>query len=120
MGWYCAGRHLGVLILPSLRFLVPVPDRTADTFMTVIDAWIEPGTRVISDCWAAYRDLDALGYMHCTVTISFVNDEGDHTNTIDSKWGHVKAYKRPKDYIYHFAHYMFAARCKAEGPWALL
>ena len=33
--------------------------------------------------------------------------------------GHVKAYlksyKRPDDYIYHFAHHMFAVRCKAEG-----
>jgi transposase-like protein len=36
-------------------FLVPVPDRTADTLMAVIDAWIEPGTTVISDCWGAYR-----------------------------------------------------------------
>jgi transposase-like protein len=39
-------------------FLVPVPDRTAEILMTVIDAWIEPGTTVISDCWGAYRDLD--------------------------------------------------------------
>jgi len=102
-------------------FLVPVPNRTADTLMTIIDAWIEPGTTVISDCWAAYRDLAARGYTHRTVnhTISFVNEEGDHTNTIESKWGHVKAYlksyKRPDDYVYHFAHYMFAAKCKAEG-----
>jgi len=89
--------------------------------MTVIDACIEPGTTVISDSWAAYRDLDAQGYTHRTVnrTIPFVNEEGDHTITIESKWGHVKAYlksyKRSDDYIYHFAHYMFAARCKAEG-----
>jgi hypothetical protein len=34
------------------RFLVPFPDRTADTLEAVIDAWIEPGTTVISDCWA--------------------------------------------------------------------
>ena len=89
--------------------------------MTVINAWIKPGTTIISDCWSAYRNLDAQGYTHRTVnhTIAFVNEEGDHTNTIESKWGHVKAYlksyKRPDDCIYHFAHYMFAARCKAEG-----
>ena len=55
-------------------FLVPVPD----TLMTVIDAWIERGTTVISDCWAAYRDLDVQGYKHRAVnhTISFVNEEG--------------------------------------------
>jgi hypothetical protein len=26
------------------KFLVHVPDRTAETLMAVIDAWIEPGT----------------------------------------------------------------------------
>jgi hypothetical protein len=55
----------------------------------------------------------------CRRKVAFINEEGDHTNTIESKWGHVKAYlksyKRKEDYIYHFAHYMFAARCKAEG-----
>jgi hypothetical protein len=102
-------------------FLVPVLDRTANNLMTIIDAWIEPGTMVISDYWAAYRDLDAQSYMHRTVnhTISFVNKDGDHTHTIKNKWDHIKAYlksyKRRDDYIYHFAHYMFAARCKAEG-----
>jgi len=25
------------------------------------------------------------------------------------------SYKRKEDYIYHFSHYMFTARCKAEG-----
>jgi hypothetical protein len=68
-------------------FLVPVLDRTADTLKTVTDAWIEPGTTGISDCWAAYRDLDAQGYTHRTFnhTISFVNEEGDRTNTTESK-----------------------------------
>jgi hypothetical protein len=31
-------------------FLILVPYRTADTMKAVIDAWIEPGTTVISDC----------------------------------------------------------------------
>ena len=89
--------------------------------MTVINAWIEPGTTIISDCCSAYRNLGAQVYTHRTVnhTIAFINEGGDHTNTIESKWGHVKAYlksyKRKEDYIYHFAHYMFAARFKAEG-----
>ena len=47
-------------------FLVPVPDRTADTLIAIIDEWIVPGTMVISDCWGAYRDLDAEGYTHRT------------------------------------------------------
>jgi hypothetical protein len=27
----------------------------------------------------------------------------------------LKDYKRPDDYIHHFAHYLFAAKCKGEG-----
>jgi hypothetical protein len=37
-------------------FLVPVPDRSTDTLMAVITDWIETGTTVSSDCWAAYLD----------------------------------------------------------------
>ena len=69
----------------------------------------------------AYRDLDAQGYTHCTVnhSIRFVDQRtGAHTNTIESTWRHVKAYLSPYnrqvDYIYHLAHYMFAAKCRAE------
>jgi len=47
-------------------YLVPVPDRTADTLMAVIDACIEPGTRIISDCWGSYWVLDEEGYTHRT------------------------------------------------------
>jgi hypothetical protein len=59
-------------------FLVPVLERTSNTLMTVLNSWGEPGTTVISDCWAAYRDLDAQSYMRRTVnhTISFVNGGG--------------------------------------------
>jgi hypothetical protein len=42
-------------------FLVPVPDKPADTLKAIIDAGIEPGTTIISDCLGAYRDLDAEG-----------------------------------------------------------
>ena len=31
--------------------------------MAVTDAWIKPGTTFIGDCWVAYRDFDAQGYM---------------------------------------------------------
>jgi hypothetical protein len=68
-------------------FLVPVPHRIADTLKAVIDAWIEPGTKVISDCWGAYRDINAEGYTHSTVNHStgFVDERtGVHTNTTES------------------------------------
>jgi len=103
-------------------FLVPVPDRTADTLVAIIRDWIEPGTTVISDSWAAYRNLESEGYTHRTVnhSIQFVDpDTGAHTNTIESKWRAVKVflgqYNRGEDYEYHLAQYMFAARCKAQN-----
>jgi transposase-like protein len=103
-------------------FLVPVKDRTADTLMTVIRDWIEPGTTVISDCWGAYHDLGSQCYRHRTVNHSnnFVDPHtGAHTNTIESTWRTVKVflgqYKRGEDYNFHLAHSMFAARCKTKG-----
>jgi transposase-like protein len=93
-------------------FLVPVPDRTADTLMTVIRDWIEPCTTVISDSWAAYRNLDAQGYTHRTVnhSIQFVNPHTwAHTNTIERTWRSVKAFLG-QDYEFHLTHYMFAAK----------
>jgi hypothetical protein len=103
-------------------FLVAVPDRTADTLTAIIREWIEPGTKVISDYWGAYRDLESLGYTHRTVNHSlyFVDpDTGHHTNTIESMSHHFKVflgpYNRPEDYRYHLAHYMFLARCRAQG-----
>ena len=90
--------------------------------MTIIRDWIEPGTTVISDSWAAYRDLGSHGYTHRTVnhSIQFQNPQtGAHTNTIAITWRSVKVfpgqYNRGEDYEYLLAHYMFAARCKARG-----
>jgi hypothetical protein len=103
-------------------FLVPVPDRIADTLVDVLTAWVEPGTNIISDCWEAYRNLEARGYTHQTVnhSIGFVDlRTGAHTNTIESTWRHVKAfpspYNRQTDYVYTLAEYMFHARCRALG-----
>ena len=97
-------------------------DRTADTLKTIIRDWIELGTTVMTDCWGAYRDLGSQGYTHRTVnhSINFVDPvSGAHTNTIEAMWRSVKVffgqYNRGEDYDFHLAHYMFAARCKAEG-----
>jgi transposase-like protein len=103
-------------------YLVPVQDRTAETLMAVIRDWIEPSTTVISDCWKAYHDLASQGYKHLTVnhSIHLVDpNTGAHTNTIEGTCHHVKIflgqYNRGDDYHYHLAHYMFAARCRAQG-----
>ena len=101
-------------------FLVPVPDRTADTLVTTIHDWIEPGTTVISCDWGAYHNLGSQGSTHCTAnhSIQFVNPHtGAHTITIKSMSRSVKVvlgqYNRREYNEYRLAHYMFAARCKA-------
>ena len=43
------------------------------------------------------------------ITPTLLSPSGDHVKA------YLKSYKRPDDYIYHFVHYMFAARCKIEG-----
>jgi hypothetical protein len=104
-------------------FFVPVSDRSTKTLTAVIDAWIEPGTTVVSSCWGAYHNHEAQGYMqHLTVkhTIGFVDPHtGAHTNRIDSCGRHlevfVNPYNRKKGYIYDMADYMFAAKCKGEN-----
>lgn len=76
-------------------FLVPVPDRTADTLTTIIYVWIEFGTAVISDCWGAYSDFYSQGSTHRAVnhSIQFGNpDTGDHTNKTEITWRSVKVF----------------------------
>jgi len=103
-------------------FFVPVRNRTKATLTAIIRAWVEPGTTIISDCWAAYNDLGRQGYTHQTVNhrIGFVNHAtGAHTNTIEGYWHHLKVYVDPycrkKGYVYQLAQYMFAARCAADN-----
>ena len=54
---------------------------------------IEPGTVIVSDCWAAYKKLEQHGYTHRTVNHSkeFVNEDGQHTNKIEGHWRQAKA-----------------------------
>ena len=75
-------------------FLVTVPERTADTLVTITHDWIKPGTTVISDGCAAYHDLESEGLTHRTVNHFVDLDTGNHTNTIESMWCVVKVLPR--------------------------
>ena len=77
------------------KFLVPVPDRTAETLVAIIRDWIEPGITAIRDCWGGYRKLESQVFTHRTVihSIHFVDpDTGAETNTIESTWGAVNVF----------------------------
>lgn len=51
-------------------FLVCVERRDAGTLIPIIEKHIEKGTKIMSDCWAAYSKLSEIGYEHETVNHS--------------------------------------------------
>ncbi len=73
-----------------------VPRRDAVTLIPIIQANVVPGSTIYSDEWAAYRQLNALGFRHETVnrTQQFVNHlptgEAVHTQKIENRWGQLK------------------------------
>lgn len=70
--------------------LVPVPDRSAQTLVPIINAHCLPGTRIITDGWRAYNGL--LNHAVVNHNVQFVdpNDRSIHTNTVEGNWAHVK------------------------------
>jgi len=67
-------------------FLVPVPNRTAETMMDVLDEHVAKGSILITDLWKSYNAIDPDVYQHQTVNHSqFWKDpiSDSHTNTIE-------------------------------------
>ena len=85
--------------------LYPVDNRDADTLIPIIKRHVAPGSRIFSDCWAAYRGLNSEGYEHFTVShktnfkAKYKNVETGEiieccTNSIEGAWKHAKAHFR--------------------------
>ena len=58
--------------------------------------FILPGTKIVSDGWKAYKQIEAIedrNYTHAVVnhSIEFVNDTGDHTNSMEATWRVLKS-----------------------------
>lgn len=51
-------------------FLVPVPNRSAETLRMVIASHVRPGSIVNTDLWRGYRNLEDLNLTHVTVNHS--------------------------------------------------
>ena len=77
---------------PQRCFLERVPDRTAATLIPLVKKYIKPGTKILSDCWRPYDQLEKEGFAHESVnhSIEFVSETGVHTQTIESTWRAVK------------------------------
>jgi len=88
--WVFGGVDLGT----GSFFMELVPQRDAATLVPIIQRLILPGSTVWSDEWAAYNQLNALGYIHQTVNHSqhYVDPAtGVHTNNIEARWAACKA-----------------------------
>lgn len=96
-------------------FMRLVYDRSEMHLCHHIREHVLPGTHIISDGWAAYRNLSAMGYFHSVV----IHDEnfvapGDsevHTQRIESTWSSLKRFLRSRgthkgphyvEYIYEY------------------
>uniref|UniRef100_A0A1I8IUL4 DDE_Tnp_IS1595 domain-containing protein n=1 Tax=Macrostomum lignano TaxID=282301 RepID=A0A1I8IUL4_9PLAT len=75
--------------------IVIVLDRRAQTLLPIMQQYIMPGSRVLTDGWQAYNGLAVPSYAHATVNhrLHFVDpqDPTVHTNTIEGTWAHSKA-----------------------------
>ena len=65
-----------------------VSDRKQDTLLPIIQSHVQQGATIYHDDWAAYRDLQFMGYEHGTVVhkYEFVSKDGVCTNTIEGKY----------------------------------
>ena len=98
-GWVFGGIERGT----GRCFLVEVARRDRATLLPLIQQYIAPGTRILSDEWASYAQIAAIpgqNYQHDAVNHSqnFVDpqDPTVHTQTVEGMWSHVKRYFRQK------------------------
>lgn len=77
-------------------YIEAVEKRDCSTLEGIILKHVKPNTTttIVSDGWAAYNKLEELGYKHEVVIHEkeFVNNDGFHTNSIESIWSQVKAW----------------------------
>ena len=80
-------------------FLIEVPDRTAETLISIIKRYVREGSIIITDCFSSYNNLHQY-YDHFQVnhSIEFVDSEtGAHTNTIEGTWNAIKYRISPRN-----------------------
>ena len=48
--------------VPESVFLEIVPNRKAETLLPILEKWILPGSRIITDGWVGYNDLSNVDH----------------------------------------------------------
>jgi len=77
----------------KVGYIQLVDKRDANTLLPIIQRVVAPGSTVWSDEWAAYRQLNQLGYVHHTVNHSENFKDpvtGTCTNHVEAYWCAVK------------------------------
>ncbi|KCZ78496.1 hypothetical protein H311_00468, partial [Anncaliia algerae PRA109] len=58
-----------------------------ESLRNIITKFVKPGSRVITDCWRGYKNLDVFGYRHSQITHSYnftdPTDTTVHTQRIE-------------------------------------
>ena len=92
---------LGICETSSNRIILyPVEHRNKQTLIPLIQKHVEVGSQIYTDGWAAYGDLNKLGFAHYTVNHNerfkqtYINDDGVIveccTNRIEGAWQSCK------------------------------
>jgi IS1 family transposase len=73
--------------------LWPVKNRKRKTLTNVVTDHVQVQSVIKSDEWPAYKRLGKRGFKHLTVnhSVSFVSQDGIHTQLIESVWSQVKS-----------------------------
>ena len=64
-----------------------VENRSAETLFPIIQQWVNPGSIIVSDGWAAYNRIEEIGFRHEVVIHEdhFVDPAtGIHTNNVEN------------------------------------
>jgi IS1 family transposase len=101
-------------------FIHMVYNRNEALLTHLIRTHIRPGTHIMTDGWAAYRNLSTMGYIHSVVVheTNFVSPENNevHTQRIESTWSSLKRFIRSRGtnkgeyYLEYIAEYLFRRR----------
>lgn len=77
-------------------FLKFVERRNYENLCRILLESVNPGTKIITDCWRGYRDLSNIGFIHETVnhTFNFVSpsDPTVHTQRVERLWRTIKSF----------------------------
>lgn len=104
-----------ILKVLSVRMFA-VSDRKRITLRPLIVDNVELGTKIISDCWRAYADLDKdFDHRQVNHEEEWVAADGSSTNSVEGMWAVVKSYvlkgrrgmqssQQLQDHLYEFSY----------------